>query len=121
MIALMSESPQITALRKTLSSEPSYEAYPPPRRKHMAEICLEQILKAIDRGMIPLGTWEQLCIESALTCLQQGQYHQARVNAVAALRAVDERATNLETVPMRTIEALRRDFEVVRLRPVMER
>lgn len=117
----MSTSPEIVSLRAALQPEPGFQGYPPPRRKFMAEHSFEQVIRAIDHGLIPLGQWEQQCLEASLACLRQGQYDQARINAVEALRDVAERAQDIEALPARTLDSLRQDFQWARARPVMER
>ncbi len=121
ILDFMPPSPEIASLRAALQPEPGFQGYPPPRRKHMAEHSFEQILRAIDHGLIPLGPWEQQCLSAALACLRQGQYDQARINAVEALRDVEERAPDIEALPARTLDSLRHDFQWARARPVMER
>ncbi len=116
----MTQSPEIESLREALQPEPGFRGYPPPRRKHMAEHTIEQIIRAVDRGLIPLGVWEQQCLAASLACLREGQYDQARINAVEVLRDVEERATNLDALPPRTLDSLREDFHLACARPLME-
>ena len=72
----MAEALDVTTLRDALEPEPGFRAYPPPRRKHMAELAIEQVLGAIARGAVPLGSWEFHCIAAAMVSLREGQYDQ---------------------------------------------
>ena len=116
----MRDNVALLNLREALRLEVGFRGYPTPRRKHMAEMALDQILKAIGGGIISLGQWELLCIHASFDALRQGQYDQARINAIETLRAVEERSTELDDLPLRSLQELVQEFQIVRGRPVME-
>ena len=115
----MTEPPELIDLRKALATAaPSA----PDAKKKQAEDAVEQILDAIEQGVLHLGNWELRCLSAALHLAQGGDYDTARTIARKAIwprenRRDAEVARYRIGHDMLTLDGLRRALASLRTSP----
>ena len=89
-------------------------------RRRRAQNALDHALQLAAAGHFPLGPHRRRCLASALVAIRGGYYDLALEEVAAALDGNDMPATSA-TPPTYTAEDLRRELDIVRGYPLIER
>ena len=90
------------------------------RRRH-AQHALDQTLQLAAAGHFPLGPHRRRCLASALVAIRAGYYDLALAEVAAALDGDDMPAASTASLPAYSAEDLKRELDIVRGYPLIER
>ena len=110
----------VSALRKSLAI--SSEGLASEAKKKMAVEAIARILDALERGVCPLGEWEQRCLAAAIIALRAGKYDNARsLGRRAIWPEENRRISGVVRFPLRpgmlSLPELRRELDAARVMP----
>lgn len=89
-------------------------------RRRRAQSALGQVLQLATAGHLPVGPYRRRCLASALVAIRAGYYDLALDEVAAALDDGDRPAVSTNP-PGYTIEDLKRELDIVRGYPLIER
>ena len=89
-------------------------------RRRRAQNALDQALQLAVAGHLPLGPHRRRCFASALVAIRAGYYDLALDEVAAALNGDDRPALSTD-LPAYTAEELKRELDIVRGYPLIER
>jgi hypothetical protein len=90
-------------------------------RRRRAQQALDQALQLATGGHFPLGPHRRRCLASALVAIRAGYYDLALSEVAAALHGDDTPAVSTTSPPGYSVEDLKRELDIVRGYPLIER
>lgn len=89
-------------------------------RRRRAQTAIDQALQLAAAGHLPIGPYRRRCLASALVAIRAG-YYELALDEVAAALNDDDRPAVSTTPPAYTAEDLKRELDIVRGYPLIER
>jgi hypothetical protein len=89
-------------------------------RRRRVEHALDEVMRALDQGDLPLGEWERRCVLLALEAMRDGFYDIAMFHVQSVLVAEEQRARqgHMSRMAELSLEEIREELELTRNWPV---
>jgi hypothetical protein len=89
-------------------------------RRRRVEQALDEVLRALDQGDLPLGEWERRCVLLALEAMRDGFYDIAMFHVQSVLVADEHRArqSHMSCMAELSLEEIHEELELTRNWPV---
>jgi hypothetical protein len=89
-------------------------------RRRRVENALDEVMRALDEGDLPLGEWERRCVLLALEAMRDGFYDIAMFHVQSVLVAEEQRARQgyMSRTAELSLEEIREELELTRNWPV---